>query len=120
MITIGNEPGDGSFEANIQLNDANGGSIAVVGELNPEGTYPTYQQALRFTGSPLTAPTAPATGLNYWIIEVDTTSGALAIQQSVSGPPANSPNAITIFSQIDAPSNTDDALNGTNDTPDIQ
>ena len=116
-LTITNTPGDGTFQAAIQLPDS-GQNILVEGSIWPGATGDPNTETI-FSGSPLTAPSPPGSGSIYWIIEVNQTTGALDIQQNTTGfPVTNSAGCITIFQQTLTSSNTDDALDATSVTPD--
>lgn len=117
-MTVTNAPGDGSFIASIQLPDTNGGNVLIGGSLNPNGVYNANTQEVTFTGSPLTAPVAPVSGTTFWLIEVNATTGALDVQSSSSGFPANTAGCFTIFQQQLTSVTTDDAENSTDVTPD--
>lgn len=112
-LTISNYPADNTFMSSIQLPDS-GTSILVTGALNP-----STPGEVGFTGSPVTSPVAPASGSVYWLIEVNTTTGALDMQQSTTGFPANNAGCITIFQQTLMPTNTDPALVPTSVTPNV-
>lgn len=118
-MTITNFPGDQSFISTIQLPDTNGGNVIVTGTLNPYGSFSGYPQAVAFTGSPVTAPTAPGSGSTCWLIEVNTTTGAVDVLSQASTFPANSAGCTTIFQQTLSSTTTDDALNSTDVTPDV-
>jgi hypothetical protein len=116
-ITIQNTPGDGTFQAAITLPDA-GHSVTIEGSVWP-GAQGNPNVETPFTGSPLTAPTPPGSGFIYWIIEANQSTGALDMQQNTTGfPIANTAGCITIFQQTLSPSNTDDAEDPTDATPD--
>lgn len=112
-LTISNYPADNTFISSIQLPDS-GTSILVTGAINP-----STLGEISFTGSPVTSPVAPASGFIYWLVEVNTTTGALDMQQSTTSFPANNAGCITIFQQTLAPSNTDPALVSTSVTPNV-
>lgn len=116
--TISNIPGDGTFQANIELLDS-GTSAIVQGALWPGATgNPNTETAM--TGSPITTPTPPGAGLVYWIIQVDTLTvpGAVSVKQSTVAMPVSDAGNILIFQQTLAPGNTDPALVATDVTPD--
>lgn len=114
-LTILNTPADNLWQAAIQLPDS-GTTVQVTGCINPSGI--NGQTDTNMTGSPLTAPAPPASGNTYWLIEVNTTTGALDILQSNTAMPANSPGCVTIFQQTLAPAQSDPALVPTDVTPD--
>lgn len=116
-LTIGNLTGDGLtsdlIACSIEIPDS-GTSYLVTGSVTPKGGT-----AQAMTGSPITAPTPPGSGNIYWIIQVNTSTGALSIKQNTTGP-APSPDAgnDTIFTQTLASGVTDPALVATDVTPD--
>ncbi len=89
-LTITNFTGDGikddQIAGAIEVPDS-GTSYSVTGTVTPAGG-----SAVAMTGSPLTAPSPPGSGNIYWIIQVNTTTGALSIKQNTSGP-APTPDA---------------------------
>lgn len=107
-ITISNSTGDGVtstlIQSSIELPDS-GTNVLLAGTVQaPGGT------AMVITGSPLTMPVAPGSGSTYWIIQVNTNTGAASIKQSTSGMPLADPNNMIISSQTLVPGNTDPAL----------
>ena len=114
-MTITNAPADNKWQASIQLPDS-GTTCNVTGCINPSGIDGSTDTAM--TGSPLTMPTPPGSGSIYWLIEVNTTTGALDILQSTSAMPTNTGGCITIFQQTLTASTTDPAENATDVTPD--
>jgi hypothetical protein len=111
-MTVSNNPQDGSFQAEIALPDS-GTSVAVAGAINP-----STPGEVDFTGSPVTIPSPPGSGLIYYIIEASTTTGALQVKQSTSAFPTADAGNIIIYEDIVAPSNTDPALDPNLVTPD--
>lgn len=116
-LTITNFTGDGvgsdAIHCSIEVPDS-GTSYVVTGTVTPKGG-----SAVSMTGSPLTAPSPPGSGSIYWIIQVNTTTGALSIKQNGVGP-APTPDAgnDTIFTQT-LPTGTTDPMLVTSDlTPD--
>ena len=112
-MTITNQPADHAFMSTIALPDS-GQIVAVTGALNPSMPNETS-----FTGSPITVPVAPGSGSTYWLIEVNTATGALDMQQSNSSMPTNNAGCITIFQQTLVSGNNDEALVPTDVTPDV-
>jgi hypothetical protein len=115
-LTISNWTGDGVKDpiiaTSIQLPDS-GTSVIIDGAVTPTGG-----PAVTVTGSPLTAPAAPGSGSVYWIIQVNTSTGAATVKQStVAMPAADSGNQI-VFAQTLIPATTDEAANATDVTPD--
>lgn len=115
-MTVSNFPSDNTWTASIELPDS-GTAITVTGAINPSGIDGLTDTAM--TGSPLTAPSPPGSGSIYWLIEVNTSTGALDILQSTSAFPSNSAGCVTIFQQTLTSSTTDPALNPTDITPDV-
>ena len=115
-ITISNSSGDGltspRIDTDIELPDS-GTSVTVVGVVQPAGGA-----NVNLTGSPVAAPSPPASGLTYWAIEANLTTGALAVIQSPSAPPAADAGCIIIFLQTLSPGQTNDTLAGSTSTPD--
>lgn len=74
----GNQP---ILIAFIEFPDAFPGNITVGGQVTPAPVAGGLAAAVQFTGSPLALPGVPGGGLSLnWILEVNTTSGALAIK----------------------------------------
>jgi len=117
-LTITNCPADNTFQATIALPDS-GTSVSVTGCCNPSGVDGLTDTA--FTGSPLTAPTPPGSGIINWLIEFNTSTGALDILQNTTPGtfPTNTAGCQTIFQQTLSPGQTDPSLNNTDVTPDV-
>ena len=115
-ITISNSTGDGvmspRIDTDIELPDT-GTGVSVVGTVTPAGGA-----TVSVTGSPVAAPATPATGLVYWAIEANLTTGALAVIQSTTGAPTVDAGCIILFLQTLAPGQTSDTLAGADSTPD--
>ena len=115
-ITISNSTGDGitsnRIDTDIELPDT-GTGVSIVGTVMPAGGV-----TVNLTGSPIAAPAAPATGLVYWAIEANLTTGALAVIQSTTGTPTVDAGCIILFLQTLAPGQTSDTLAGADSTPD--
>ena len=103
-VTISPVAGDGiqapAVRANIQLPDS-GTTINVQGIYvrpsigqNPQGTA----IPVTFSGA-VNSPGVPGSGTNYWIAELNTTTGALAVKTSTSATPSPDAGNITLFSQ---------------------
>lgn len=108
-LTVIDVTGDGVVadlsDVAIQLPDS-GTSVTISGRVQAVGA-----SSAAITGSPLTMPTAPASGSVFWNIQVDTVSGAASVQQSTSADPAPiSQTARVVFRQTLSPSSTDPAL----------
>lgn len=116
-LNISNQPADGTWVATIGLPDS-GTTVTVEGSVNPGGIDGLADTAM--TGSPLTAPTAPGSGSIFWIIEANTTTGALDVQQNTTGFGnfVNTAGCVTIFAQTLVPGNTDESQNSTDVTSD--
>ena len=112
-LTILNAPGDATFISTILLPDS-GTAITATGALNPNTAT-----EVAFTNTSLVSPAAPASGSIYWLIEVNTTTGALDILQSTVALPANTAGCVTIFQQTLTTGQTNPAAVSTNVTPDI-
>jgi hypothetical protein len=115
-LTISNWTGDGVKDpviaTSIQLPDS-GTSVIIAGSVTPTGGQP-----VTVTGSPVTAPAPPGSGSVYWIIQVNTATGAATVKQSaVAMSAADSGNQI-VFAQTLVPGTTDEAANATDVTPD--
>lgn len=112
-MTVSNIPQDGTFQAQILLPDS-GTTVYVSGACSP-GT----SSEVDFTGSPVTIPSPPGSGLIYYIIEANITTGALQVKQSTSAFPTVDAGNLLIYQDIVAPSNTDPALDPNLVTPDM-
>ena len=115
-LTITNQSGDGVtadlLDVSLQLPDS-GTSVTLSGRVVVKGGA---GQAI--TGSPLTMPTAPATGSVFWNVQVDSISGAATVQQSTTADPApiSSTNRV-VFRQTLTPT-SNDAATTPESTPD--
>ena len=107
-LTASNQSGDGVtadfFDTYVQLPDS-GTVVLIIGRVQVVGG-----PSVNVTGSPLAMPAAPAAGSTFWNIQVDSTSGAATVQQSVSADPApiNANNRV-VFRQTLSPTSTDAA-----------
>lgn len=116
--TISNFTGDGLadpiIQVNIQVPDS-GASVLVAGTVRAPGAT----NVVTVTGSPLTAPGVPGSGITSWIIQADLTTGALSIKTSSSAMPAADAGALMIFSDTIASTDSGNmALNASDQTPD--
>ena len=115
-LTISNTTGDGALDpyidSAIELPDT-GTSVTVTGTVRPAGGVSAV-----LNGSPLTSPAPPASGLVYWLIEANLTTGALTVLQSASAMPAVDTGCVLLFQQTLSPGATDAALVPTDVTPD--
>ncbi len=103
-VTISPVAGDGvgspAIRANIQLPDS-GSTINVQGIYVPPSIGQTLQgitTPVSFSGT-VNSPGVPGSGNNYWITELNTTTGALAVKSSTSTTPSPDTGNITLFSQ---------------------
>jgi hypothetical protein len=103
-ITMSPVAGDGvgapAIRANFQLPDT-GTTVTVQGIYVPPsiGRIPQGTNIpVTFSGS-VTSPGVPGSGSNYWITELNTTTGALAVKTSTSSTPSPDPGNVTLFSQ---------------------
>lgn len=111
--TMGASSGDGVIDpfvsAELTLPDA-GSSIVIEGSIKPIGAA-----EIAITGSPLTAPSPPGSGLIYWIIQVNTSTGAASIKQSTSSYPAPDASNVSMFNETLAPTDTNLAADTSSD-----
>ena len=88
--------GDGNLATLVQVNvglpGTDGGSVPINGQIQVPGSA-----KLVITGSPLTAPVIPGSGTTFWIIQVNTTTGAASIKTSSSATPAPDASNIVVF-----------------------
>ena len=103
-MTISPVAGDGvgspALRANIQLPDS-GNTVGVqgiqvppsIGQI-PQGTI----SPVAFSGT-VTSPGVPGSGSNYWITELNTTTGVLSVKTSASATPSPDAGNVTLFSQ---------------------
>ncbi len=114
--TFSNQTGDGLtsvlITTNISLPDA-GSSVGIAGTVSTPGNAP-----VTITGSPVTVPSPPGSGSIYFIIQINTSTGAATVKQSTSATPAPDAGNTTVFADILLPSNTDLALDPSESTPD--
>lgn len=103
-LTLSAAGGDGvttpAIRCNINLPDT-GTTIAVQGSYqaplvgsNPQGQQPV----VNFSGNE-TSPGVPGSGTNYWIVELNVSTGALAVKSSVSAIPLPDAGNIIVFQQ---------------------
>ena len=103
-MTISPVPGDGmgslALRANIQLPDS-GNTVSVQGIYVP----PSIGQIPQGTTSPVTfsgtvtSPGVPGSGSNYWITELNTTTGVLSVKTSTMATPPPGAGNVTLFPQ---------------------
>ena len=118
-MTISNNPGDNSFQANIELLDS-GTTVYVTGCIWPSSVGGNGNSTTTsFTGSPLTSPAVPVSGSIFWIIEVNMATAALLVLQSTVAMPVADPGCEVIFSQTLVPGQVDPATVPTDATPDV-
>lgn len=127
MITVSYVEGDGVVDdrlmIGVQLPDTNGGNLLVNGMIQVVGAPADY-----LTGATLATPSAPATGVIYWNVQVDpyTPGGTPSIQQSISAPPSALASADgnpahvqrIVYSMMLTPTTTDPALDPNASSPD--
>lgn len=113
-MTIINAPADALWQAAIQLPDS-GTTVTVAGCVNPGGIDGLTDTTM--SPATLTAPAPPGSGNIFWLIEVNSVTGALDVLQSTSAFPANSTGCVTIFQQTLSSGQSDPALVPTNVTP---
>lgn len=115
-MTITNATGDGIsvplVAVSVALPDS-GTSVPIVGRVQPAaGT------AVTVTGSPVTIPAAPGSGSIYYVIQINTTTGAATMKQSTSAMPTADAGNIVVFQQTLGTTSSDPALVATSVTPD--
>ncbi|GAC1502544.1 MAG: hypothetical protein NVS1B10_07340 [Candidatus Saccharimonadales bacterium] len=116
--TYTNLTGDGQsanlIQANIQVPDS-GYSVSITGVVQVVG-----QSVVSITGSPLTFPSAPASGIINVIIQINSTTGAASIKQNTTAGTFPTPDAgnIQVFQTVLGTTSTDLALDASNQTPD--
>lgn len=116
-MDVSSTSGDGItapfIDADVLLPDS-GTSIAVGGSVQAVGGVLTA-----ITGSPVTSPGVPASGTNWWIIQVHTTTGVATVKASTTGMPTPDAGNVVVFQQtLPAGANTDPMLQGGTATPD--
>jgi hypothetical protein len=116
--TITNNTGDGviadQIASNIQMPDT-GSSVLVGGQVHKVGN-----PAVAITGSPLTFPAAPGSGIINVIVQVNWTTGAASIKQNTTPgvfPTVDAGN-IQIFQTVLQTTTSNLALCASNVTPD--
>jgi len=115
-LTISNWTGDGPepiITTAIELPDS-GTSVIITGAVTPQGGG----VPVAVTGSPLAAPAPPGSGSVFWVIQVNTTTGAASVKQSTSSMPTADAGNVVVFQQTLVPTSTDEALVATDVTPD--
>jgi hypothetical protein len=116
-MTVSNFTGDGVIDDLIDTNIGfpdSGTSITIVGRVQKVGFA-----VQPITGSPVSSPGVPGSGTNFWIIQVDYTSGAASVKTSTSGTPTADPNNIVVLSDsIPSTDSPDPMLDGGFTTPD--
>ncbi len=117
-LTLSAAAGDGvltpAIRVNISLPDS-GTTIAVQGSYqaplvgsNPQGLQPV----VNFSGSE-TNPGVPGSGTNYWIVQLNVTTGVLSVKNSTTAIPLPDAGNVVIFQQSIATGTTvDPALQG--------
>ena len=117
-MTISNTTGDGitsNYEDyDIEIPDS-GSSILVTGTVQGVGL-----PAQALSGSPLTFPTPPASGVINVIVQASLTTGALTLKQNTTAgilPATDAGNGLA-YSIVISPVNTDLAIDPNQVTPD--
>jgi len=108
--------GDGVAAPMVQVSVAlpdTGSSISIDGQVTAVGGTP-----VAITGSPLTSPTPPGSGNIYWMIQVNSATGAATIKQSTSAMPTADAGNIQVFSDTMTPTDTNLAQDTATATPD--
>lgn len=108
-VTASSQTGDGIVadfvDFDLVLPDA-GTAVAVSGRVQPVGGA-----SVNVSGSPLTMPTAPASGSTFWNVQVDMLSGLATAQSSPTADPAPvSLSARVVFRQTLSTTSTNPAL----------
>ncbi len=118
-LTLSPAAGDGvtgpAWRVNLSLPDS-GTTITLNGSyqapslgVNP----PALQAPVNFTTASVTSPGVPGSGTNYWICEVNLTTGALLVKSSTSAFPApDSGNAVVFQQSIASTANSAPSLQG--------
>jgi hypothetical protein len=114
--TLGNFTGDGVvddlIDVDILLPDS-GNAVTISGRVQRVG-----QAAQTVAPTVVNGPGVPGSGTNYWIIQVDWTSGAATAKSSAASMPAPDANNLVVFQQT-LPSNASpDLAFDTSQTPD--
>lgn len=114
--TLTNQTGDGVssplIQANIELPDS-GQSVKVVGAVQAVGA-----SLVAITGSPVTAPLPPGSGLTGWMIQVHTGTGAASVKSQASTVPVPDVSNVLIYSDVLGPADANLAVDPDSVTPD--
>jgi hypothetical protein len=114
--TISDISGDGISTPLIRFSmmlPETGAIVPITGSVESVGN-----PIVTLTGSPITVPIAPATGLIYYILQANTTTGAVTVKQSVGAMPTADALNQQIFSTILQTTDLNPALDADNITPD--
>jgi hypothetical protein len=104
-LTLSPAAGDGvtqpAWRVNVAFPDS-GTTITINGSyqapslgVNP----PALQSPVNFTTGTVTSPGVPGSGSNYWICEVNLTTGALLVKSSTTATPLPDAGNAVVFSQ---------------------
>lgn len=119
--SIGFTTGDPTFASDMFMT----GYIMIPGTVAPtaitiEGNVaPIGGPLIPITGSPLTGPVIPASGSTYWIIQVNTATGAASIKTSPTSFPAPDASNVTEYQDVLASTDTSIAQDTTSVTIDL-
>lgn len=102
-----------SLEYTVALPDA-GTSVKIAGAVSGAGGV-----KVAITGSPISAPANPGSGSIFYIIQVNTTTGAATLLQSTEAYPVVEAGNIEIFRQTLIPGAVL-SNNATSDTPELE
>lgn len=115
-ITISNTTGDGQTSVyedyDIEIPDS-GGSLLVAGSIQVPGNA-----SVAITGSPVTLPAPPASGVIYALVQANFVTGALTVKQSTVAAQLPDAGNGAVYSVAIAPSNTSLVLDPNASTPD--
>ncbi|GAC1406104.1 MAG: hypothetical protein NVSMB60_25790 [Mycobacterium sp.] len=107
-MTVSNATGDGILtpliQCSIELPDT-GTAVTFAGQAQNVGGA-----LMPLTGSPITIPTAPASGNTYYVLQAAYATGAVTMKQSASAPPTADAGNVIILTQTLGTTSTDPAL----------
>jgi len=114
-ITISNQTGDGVgtplVQSSIEIPDS-GTSVLVSGQVQSPGS-----PAIPLTGSPVAIPAVPGAGATFYILQANTSNGAVTVKQSSSAVPSVDAGSVLLMSQSLVAGQADPALDQST-TPD--
>jgi hypothetical protein len=103
-LTLSPAAGDGvlsaAWRANVQLPDS-GTTITINGSYQPPllgANPPALQPPVNFSGT-ATSPGVPGGGSNFWICQLNTSTGALTVKNSTSAFPLPDASNVVVFQQ---------------------